>query len=131
MGLAVLSQKVDIANVRLSRERMHRELHGEPGQHRTGAKAAGSFSRTSIFRWTLRARIWCWIDVTGMAAMGREKLAAMEAGTHPSGGLSLSNVVVEKGEPLGLEIAAFLDAVRTRAVPVVTRRMGVPPWGWR
>jgi hypothetical protein len=64
------------------------------------------------------------IDVTGMAAMGREKLAATEEGTHPSEGLSLSNVVVEKGEPLGLEIASFLQAVRTRALPVVSAKDG-------
>ena len=124
VGLAVLSQKVDIANVRLefengcianftasrvSTERVRKLRFFQPHQY-----LSLDFARQDLLL----------IDVTGMAAMGREKLAAMEAGTHPSEGLSLSNVVVEKGEPLGLEIAAFLDAVRTRAVPVVSAADG-------
>ena len=120
VGLAVLSQKVDIANVRLefengcianftasrvSTERVRKLRFFQPHQY-----LSLDFARQDLLL----------IDVTGMAGMGREKLAAMEAGTHPSEGLSLSNVVVDKGEPLGLEIASFLDAVRRRAVPVVS-----------
>ena len=124
VGLPVLSQKVDIANVRIefengcianftasrvSTERVRKLRFFQPHQY-----LSLDFARQDLLL----------IDVTGMAAMGREKLAAMEAGTHPSEGLSLNNVVVEKGEPLGLEIAAFLEAVRTRAVPVVSGEAG-------
>jgi predicted dehydrogenase len=124
VGLPVLSQKVDIANVRLefengcianftasrvSTERVRKLRFFQPHQY-----LSLDFARQDLLL----------IDVTGMAGMGREKLAAMEAGTHPSEGLSLSNVVVEKGEPLGLEIAAFLEAVRTRGLPVVSAKDG-------
>jgi hypothetical protein len=65
------------------------------------------------------------IDVTAAAGMDPAKLAAMaemlqQPGSHPSAGLSLSKVPVEPGEPLLLEIASFLDAVRKRSVPVVS-----------
>ena len=124
VGLPVLSQKVDIANVRIefengcianftasrvSTERVRKLRFFQPHQY-----LSLDFARQDLLL----------IDVTGMAAMGREKLAAMEAGTHPSEGLSLSNLVVEKGEPLGLEIASFLNAVRTRAVPRVSGEAG-------
>ncbi len=124
VGLAVLSQKVDIANVRLefengcianftasrvSTERVRKLRFFQPHQY-----LSLDFARQDLLL----------IDVTGMAGMGREKLAAMEAGQHPSEGLSLRNIAVEQGEPLGLEIASFLDAVRTRAVPVVSAGAG-------
>ena len=124
VGLPVLSQKVDIANVRIefengcianftasrvSTERVRKLRFFQPHQY-----LSLDFARQDLLL----------IDVTGMAGMGREKLAAMEAGTHPSEGLSLSNLVVEKGEPLGLEIGSFLHAVRTRAVPRVSGEAG-------
>ena len=124
VGLAVLSQKVDIANVRLefengcianftasrvSTERVRKLRFFQPHQY-----LSLDFARQDLLL----------IDVTGMAHMGRETLAAMEAGTHPSEGLSLRNIRVPQGEPLRLEIAAFLDAVRTRAVPLVSATGG-------
>ena len=120
VGLPVLSQKVDIANVRLefengcianftasrvSTERVRKLRFFQPHQY-----LSLDFARQDLLL----------IDVTGMAAMGREKLAAMEAGTHPSEGLSLRNIRVPQGEPLRLEIAAFLDSVRTRETPLVS-----------
>jgi predicted dehydrogenase len=39
---------------------------------------------------------------------------------HPSAGLSLLKIPVEPKEPLFLELASFIDAVRTRNAPVVT-----------
>jgi predicted dehydrogenase len=62
------------------------------------------------------------IDVTAAAGMDPAQLAALAqmAGQHPSAGLSLKKVTVEPSEPLRLEIASFLDAVRTRATPVVS-----------
>ncbi|MDP9051767.1 MAG: Gfo/Idh/MocA family oxidoreductase [Acidobacteriota bacterium] len=44
--------------------------------------------------------------------------------SHPSPGMELSKVPVEQGEPLKLEIEAFLEAVRTRSQPVVTLEDG-------
>lgn len=120
VGLAVLSKKVDIANVRIefengcianftasrvSTERVRKLRFFQPHQY-----LSLDFARQDLLL----------IDVTGMAAMGREKLAAMEAGHHPSEGLSLRNITVPPGEPLGLEIAGFLEAVRTRCAPVVS-----------
>jgi predicted dehydrogenase len=50
--------------------------------------------------------------------------AAQEPGGHPSPGLSLKKVPVEQGEPLRLEIASFLECVRTRNRPVVSGEDG-------
>jgi hypothetical protein len=65
------------------------------------------------------------IDVTAAAGMDLAKLAAMaqmlsSAGEHPSAGLSLKKVDVPQGEPLRLELAAFLASVRERSVPIVS-----------
>ena len=61
------------------------------------------------------------------AAQGVAQLAALAAaagaagaGGHPAPGMSLKKVPVEAGEPLRLEIEAFLEAVRERTEPVVT-----------
>jgi hypothetical protein len=69
------------------------------------------------------------IDVTAAAGMDPAKLAAMaemmqQAGEHPSAGLSLNKVQVPQGEPLRLEIEAFLAAVRDRSTPVVSGEDG-------
>ena len=69
------------------------------------------------------------IDVTAAAGMDPAQLAAMAqaaqaTGQHPSAGLSLTKVAVEQGEPLRLEIESFLNAVRTRAVPLVSGEDG-------
>jgi predicted dehydrogenase len=65
------------------------------------------------------------IDVTAAAGMDPAQLAALaqmaqQSGAHPSAGLSLKKVPVELGEPLRLEIASFLGAVRGRTRPVVS-----------
>jgi hypothetical protein len=119
VGLPVLSPKVDIANVRLefengcvanftasrvSTERVRKMRFFQPHQY-----LSLDFARQDLLM----------IDVTAAAGMdaGR-KLAALAgggAGGHPSAGLSLRKVPVEAGEPLRLEIEAFLDAVQTRA----------------
>jgi predicted dehydrogenase len=69
------------------------------------------------------------IDVTAAAGMDPAQLAALaqmaqQAGQHPSAGLSLTKVPVEQGEPLRLEIASFLNAVRTRTTPVISGEDG-------
>jgi predicted dehydrogenase len=76
------------------------------------------------------------IDVTAAAALDPAQLAAMAqlgqmaeqlaqmASQHPSAGLSLKKISVEQGEPLRLEIASFLNSVRTRTAPLVTAEEG-------
>lgn len=126
VGLPVLSNKVDIANVRLefengcvanftasrvSTERVRKLRFFQPHQY-----LSLDFARQDLLM----------IDVTAAAGMDPAQLAAMAqmAGPHPSAGLSLSKVQVEPGEPLRLEIESFLNAVRTRAVPLVSGEDG-------
>ena len=120
VGLPVLSKKVDIANVRLefengcmanftasrvSTERVRKLRFFQPHQY-----LSLDFARQDLLM----------IDVTAAAGMDMAQLAALAQMAqqawmrHPSAGLSLKKVPVEMGEPLRLEIEAFLDAVRTR-----------------
>lgn len=128
VGLAVLSNKVDIANVRIefengcianftasrvSTERVRKLRFFQPRQY-----LSLDFARRDLLM----------IDVAAAPALdGAQLAAAMVAGgpgQHPSPGLSLRKVPVPQGEPLLLEIVAFLEAVRTRAVPWVSAADG-------
>ena len=129
VGLPVLSNKVDIANVRLefengcvanftasrvSTERVRKLRFFQPHQY-----LSLDFARQDLLM----------IDVTAAAGMDPARLAAMAeavqaAGSHPSAGLSLAKIPVEPGEPLRLEIESFLDAARTRTVPLVSGEDG-------
>jgi len=127
VGLPVLSKKVDIANVRLefengcvanftasrvSTERVRKVRFFQPHQY-----LSLDFARQDLLL----------IDVTAVAGMDAAQLAALLAasagsggGLHASPGMTIRKVEVEPGEPLRLEIASFLEAVRTRQAPVVT-----------
>jgi predicted dehydrogenase len=122
VGLPVLSNKVDIANVRLefengcvanftasrvSTERVRKLRFFQPHQY-----LSLDFARQDLLM----------IDVTAAAGMDLTQLAALAQmeGERPSAGLSLKKISVEEGEPLRLEIVSFLDAVRTRATPLVS-----------
>jgi predicted dehydrogenase len=126
VGLPVLSNNVDIANVRLefengcvanftasrvSTERVRKLRFFQPHQY-----LSLDFARQDLLM----------IDVTAAAGMAPAQLAALAemASQHPSAGLSLKKISVEQGEPLRLEIASFLEAVRTRAMPVVSGEDG-------
>jgi len=129
VGLPVLSKKVDIANVRLefengcvanftasrvSTERVRKLRFFQPHQY-----LSLDFARQDLLM----------IDVTAAAGMDPARLAAMAeavqaAGSHPSAGLSLAKIPAEPGEPLRLEIESFLDAARTRTVPLVSGEDG-------
>jgi predicted dehydrogenase len=129
VGLPVLSNKVDIANVRLefengcvanftasrvSTERVRKLRFFQPHQY-----LSLDFARQDLLM----------IDVTAAAGMDPAQLAALaelakQSGQHPSAGLSLKKISVEQGEPLRLEIASFLNSVRTRAIPQVTAEEG-------
>jgi len=123
VGLPVLSRKVDIANVRLefengcvanftasrvSTERVRKMRFFQPHQY-----LSLDFARQDLLM----------IDVTAAAGMSGAQLAALmsalPSGDHPSPGLSLKKVPVEPGEPLRLEIEAFLEACRQRTQSVV------------
>jgi len=121
VGLAVLSAKVDIANVRLefesgcvanftasrvSTERVRKMRFFQPRQY-----LSLDFARQDLLTIDVS-------DVPDANAAAFPTAAAL--GGHPSAGLSLRKVPVEAGEPLRLELAAFLDAVGTRSAPVVT-----------
>jgi len=125
VGLPVLSNKVDIANVRLefqngcvanftasrvSTERVRKLRFFQPHQY-----LSLDFARQDLLM----------IDVTAAAGMDPAQLAALaqlarHADSHPSAGLSLRKITVEPSEPLRLEIASFLNSVRTRTPPVVS-----------
>jgi predicted dehydrogenase len=130
VGLPVLSSKVDIANVRLefengcvanftasrvSTERVRKMRFFQPHQY-----LSLDFARQDLLM----------IDVSAAAALDMATLAKMAAMAgaggdgHPSAGMTLKKVPVEPGEPLRLEIEAFLDAVRGRTEPVVTAEDG-------
>ena len=126
VGLPVLSHKVDIANVRVefengcvanftasrvSTERVRKLRFFQPHQY-----LSLDFARQDLLM----------IDVTAAAGMDPAQLAALAqaAGDHPSAGLSLQKVPVVEGEPLRLEITAFLHAVRGRTRPVVSGEDG-------
>jgi predicted dehydrogenase len=129
VGLPVLSNKVDIANVRLefengcianftasriSTERVRKLRFFQPHQY-----LSLDFARQDLLM----------IDVTAAAGLDPAQLAAMAqavqaAGQHPSAGLSLTKVPVELGEPLRIEIESFLNAVRTRTPPLVSGEDG-------
>ena len=129
VGLPVLSRTVDIANVRLefengcvanftasrvSTERVRKLRFFQPHQY-----LSLDFARQDLLL----------IDVTAAAGLSHEQLAALidkhsrpEAPgepKHPTAGLNLSKVPVVAGEPLRLELEAFVAAVRGRTKPVV------------
>jgi len=124
VGLPVLSPRVDIANVRLefengcvanftasrvSTERVRKMRFFQPHQY-----LSLDFARQDLLL----------IDVTAAAGLGPSQLAALASaaalGSQPAPGMSLRKVPVEPGEPLRLEIDAFLDAVRGHAQPQVS-----------
>jgi predicted dehydrogenase len=125
VGLPVLSPKVDIANVRVEFE--------------SGCVANFTASRVSTERVRklrfFEPRQYVSIDyarrdllVIGIdPGFSIEKAMALgEASGFQDGlpGLSFTKPQVTPGEPLKLEIASFLDSVRSRRAPRVTARQG-------
>jgi predicted dehydrogenase len=126
VGLPVLSKKVDIANARLefengcianftasrvSTERVRKLRFFQPHQY-----FSLDFARQDLLMIDVTAAAG--LDVSHLAAMAQ--MAVQPGEQHPSPGLSLKKVPVETGEPLRLEIEAFLEVVRCRTVPVVS-----------
>ena len=135
VGLPVLSPTVDIANVRLefasgavanftasrvSTERIRKLRFFQPHQY-----LSLDFARRDLLL----------IDVTAAAGLTPEQLNELIARhskpeaagepAHPTAGLSLSKIPVPAGEPLRLELEAFLHSVRTRETPQVDGKAGL------
>jgi predicted dehydrogenase len=124
VGLPVLSRKVDIANVRVefesgcianftasrvSTEQVRKLRFFQPRQY-----LSLDFARQELLT----------IDVAAGASPQAVALAAEGTVPHPSAGLNLQKFVVEKTEPLRLELENFLTSVRTRSAPRVTGSQG-------
>jgi len=124
VGIPVLSDKTDIANVRLafadggianltasriSAERVRKMRIFQPRQY-----LAIDFAHQELQ----------FVDVSIAAGLTPQQIAALAAAAAHSGvsGLGPRRVPVEQREPLRLEIESFLDSVRTRAIPQVTGR---------
>ena len=127
VGLPVLSRKVDIANVRLefengcvanftasrvSTEQVRKLRFFQPRQYLSLDFARRDLLMIDVSEAAAAAAM---LDPTQLA-----RLAAADGGQHPSAGLSLRKLPVTDGEPLRLEIASFLQAVRTRTEPEVS-----------
>jgi predicted dehydrogenase len=140
VGLPILSPRVDIANARVefesgcvanftasrvSTERVRKLRFFEPRQY-----VSIDYARRELLVIRLDAEIPGTLppEIAAMLASGKADPALLAqlaaAGGHPSPGLSFVKPEVPPGEPLRLEIAAFLDSVRTRRAPRVTARQG-------
>jgi len=135
VGLPILSPKVDIANVRVefesgcvanftasrvSTERVRKLRYFEPRRY-----ISIDYARRDVLVIRLDGTVSP--EMTAAIAAGKldpSVLAQLAAGGQPNPGLSFVKPEVTPGEPLRLEIEAFLDAVRTRKPPRVTARQG-------
>lgn len=132
VGLPVLSRKVDIANVRVefengcvanftasrvSTEQVRKLRFFQPQQY-----LSLDFARQDLLLIDVRAAAG--MDPAQLAALAKARAPATGVAGHPSPGLSLSKVPVTPGEPLRLEIEAFLHSVQTGVTPVVTGEDG-------
>jgi predicted dehydrogenase len=125
VGLPVLSPKVDIANVRVefesgcvanftasrvSTERVRKLRFFEPRQY-----VSVDYARRDLLVIAIDPEF----SIEKAMAMGA--LSGFQEGLP---GLSFTKPKVAPGEPLKLEIASFLDSVRTRKAPRVTGGQG-------
>jgi predicted dehydrogenase len=120
VGLPILSNKVDIANVRMefdsgcvanftasrvSTERVRKLRFFQPHQY-----VSVDYTRQDVLVFSVEGK--------GEARPGAAGLHA--AGQHPSAGIQVVKPEVEREEPLHAELRAFLKAVRERSTPVVS-----------
>jgi predicted dehydrogenase len=110
VGLPILSKKVDIANVRL-------EFDSGCVANFTASRVSTELVRKLRF---FQPHQYVSIDYA------RKDLLIIDVAPDgkPSPGLSFAKPPIEPGEPLRLEIEAFLDSVRTRSVPKVSAQDG-------
>ena len=126
VGLPVLSNKVDIANVRVEFENGCVANFTASRVSTERVRKLRFFQQHQYLSLDFARQDLLMIDVTAAAGMDLTQLAALAqmVGQHPSAGLSLKKISVEQGEPLRLEIASFLGAVRKRATPLVSGEDG-------
>ena len=110
VGLPILSKKVDIANVRL-------EFESGCVANFTASRVSTELVRKLRF---FQPHQYVSIDYA------RKDLLIIDvaADGKPSPGLGFTKPPITPGEPLRLEIEAFLDSVRTRSVPKVSAQDG-------
>lgn len=106
-GISILSDKVDIANVRLA----------FPG----GCIANLTASRVSTER-VRKLRLFQPHQYISLDYQKQEAVAFTVSGAQQIG---FQHLTVEKDEPLRLEIESFLEAVRTRTQPAVSGEEGL------
>ena len=134
VGLPVLSAMVDIANVRLefengcianftasrvSTERVRKLRFFQPHQY-----LSLDFARQDLLLIDVAATAGLSPDALRDLVERNSKPAADGARQHPTAGLSMSKVPVAPGEPLRLELQAFIEVVRTRTRPEVNGQDG-------
>ena len=136
VGLPILSPKVDIANVRVEFEsgcvanftasRVSTELvrklrFFEPRQY-----VSIDYARRDLL--VIRVDGSVPPEIAAALASGKIDPAALAqlagAAKRPGPGLSFVKPPIQPGEPLRLEIASFLESVRTRRAPLVTAQQG-------
>jgi predicted dehydrogenase len=103
-GIRILSEKVDIANVRLA----------FPG----GCVANLTASRVS----TEKIRKIRLFQPSQYISVDYQRQDAAAFTVLPDRQIGFDSFAVVKGEPLQLEIESFLECVRTRSMPLVTGR---------
>jgi predicted dehydrogenase len=110
VGLPILSKKVDIANVRL-------EFESGCVANFTASRVSTELVRKLRF---FQPHQYVSIDYA------RKDLLIIDvaADGKPTPGLSFTKPPIEPGEPLRLEIEAFLESVRTRSTPRVSGQDG-------
>jgi predicted dehydrogenase len=111
VGLPILSNKVDIANVRL-------EFESGCVANFTASRVSTELVRKLRF---FQPHQYVSIDYARKDLLIIDVNAGVAA-EHPSGkaGLNFKKPPIEPGEPLRLEIESFLHAVRSRETPVVS-----------
>jgi predicted dehydrogenase len=109
IGIPVLTDKVDIAHVRLD--------------FATGAVANVTASRVSTERVRkmrfFQQQEYISVDFTRQDAL---RVRVLEPGPQPK--FDFTTLPAEKEEPLRAELRAFLESVRTRSVPMVDGAAG-------
>jgi len=131
VGLPILTEKVDIANVRLefdsgcvanftasrvSTERVRKLRFFQPHQY-----ISLDYTRQDVIAFTVEAA-----DSAGQGGFNPIGfMAAEDLGAHPSSpNIKLAKPPIEKEEPLMAEIKEFLRAVRERSKPLVSLEDG-------
>jgi predicted dehydrogenase len=125
VGIAILSRKADIANVRVefesgcvanftasrvSTEQVRKLRLFQPHQY-----LSLDFARQELLS----------IDVDPQAAAALAAgISAMPTSAHPSAGLNLQKLDLPRAEPLRLELENFLRAIQTRTQPRVNAASG-------